>query len=190
MKDSKSRNQHPYSRILIAGVVLALIATCSSVTATIFYAKRYASLQKDYDTLKNGYKVRLFQPNETVMTDNFSLSVTEVKTDTEGIPDHLPVPEGYKFLTLTLSVKNMTASEQLFLPENHLYLRDANGMKYDITATKDVEQSVAGPIVSGDTIIGQVGFLVPNIATSCRMYFTPYGSDSADVAVIDISSLL
>lgn len=187
----KKKDLHQmHGKLVIIGTVVALLATTISTSFTLIYATKYRAIKNENDTLRNGYKKHVLQPHETLTSDHFSLKVEEIKTDKDGLPPYLLVPEGYKFITLTLSVKNMTANDQLFLPEEHLYLRDGSGMKYDLTATKDVQQPVAGTIVVGDTIKGQVGYLVPDAGNDYKVYFDPYGDDFASVGVIDISSLL
>ena len=190
MDKTKHSTHVHHSRALFAGVTIALVATSISVAITCIYVSRYNSLKEENSVLRDGYKLRVMRPDETLTSDYYSLKVEKLVADKTGIPQYLPVPQGYKFITLTLSVKNMTASEQLFLPENHLYLRDDNGMKYDLTGTIDVTQPIAGAIASGDMIQGQVGYLVPDDGRSYKLYFDPYGDDKAGLGIIDLSTIL
>lgn len=186
----KKQIPHPHHNLITVAAIGAVLLTLGSLIGALTISKRYNALKKENDSLKNGYSLRTWQPNELVATNQFQLTVNGVKTDRDGIEKYLPVPEGYKFLTIDLTVKNMTDAEKWFLPEDHMYLKDVSGQRYDLTATKDVQQSIAGPIVAGDTTKGQVGFLVPDNNSSYRLYFEPYGEDRAKVAVIDLSSLL
>ncbi|HMT18810.1 MAG TPA: DUF4352 domain-containing protein [Candidatus Saccharibacteria bacterium] len=187
MKESK---KHPQHKLLTIGTIVACLLAITSSAGALVISRNYERIKKENDLLRNGYALKTWQPNELISTDQFQLTVTGVKTDREGIEKYLPVPEGYKFLTVELTVKNMTDSEKWFLPEAHMYMKDASGQRYDLTATKDVQTSIAGPIAAGDTTKGQVGYMVPDNESTYRLYFEPYGEDHAKVAVIDLSSLL
>ncbi len=185
MKKNKEQSTTKNRMATYAGICLVLVLV--SLLATVVLAVKYDRLQKDYNLLKNGNSTKIWQPNQEVLTNHFMLKVNKVLIDEVGVPEHLPAPEGTKFVTVDLSVKNMTDSDKLFIVHDHMYVRDESGYRYDSAVAPNVTVGIAGTIAAGDTAAGQVGFLVPKTTTDLKLYFEPYGEDTAQTVIIDIN---
>jgi hypothetical protein len=88
-----------------------------------------------------------------------------------------------------VKIKNKTEKVVSFLPVLQTYLRDGNGVKYEITTAPNIKQAaVAGPIAPGDTVSGQIGFQVP-VAVQGRLkfYYDMNAFGVHDLAIFDIT---
>ena len=164
--------------------------TLVSLSATLYISAKYNKLANENASLKTGYSVQKWQPKQEVKTPNFAITVEGLVVDDKGIPEHLPLPEGYVFVAIDVTAQNLTAEEKLFLPQDHAYIKDERGMRYDVTAAPNVENGVAGAVLSGDKIRGQIGFMVPEGQKNLTFYFEPYGDGAGRTAAFDLSSLL
>jgi hypothetical protein len=170
--------------------IAAILMTCVSITATVLLAIKYQKVVDENTSLKTGYTTEKWQPKQEILTPNFGITLEGVDVDDKGVPDHLPLPEGYIFIAVDISVRNVTAEEKLFLPMDHTYIRDESGLRYDLTAAPNVETGIAGSVMSGDTARGQIGFMVPKGQKNLTFYFEPYGDGAGKTAAFDLSSLL
>ena len=170
------------SYVLICVVLL-------SVAANLWLMYRYQGAQNEITSLRQGAELKTWSIGDVIETPEFSFTVHDVKVDTVGIPKYLPVPEGQKYVAVDVSLKNKTEDDNTFVPLNTAYLRDADNHKYDLSLAPTVEFTAAGRVASGDTIRGEIGYLVPAEAKELRFYVEPFANKSAMI-VIDISSKL
>ena len=164
--------------------------TIVSISSTVYLAVKYQDVLDENNFLRVGYALQKWQPKQEIITPNFAITVEDVSIDDKGIPQHLPLPEGYVFVAVDLSVRNLTGDEQLFLPQDHTYVKDETGFRYDLTAAPNVVNSIAGAVMSGDKVRGQIGYMVPKDQKNLTFYFEPYGSGAGKTAAFDLSSLL
>jgi hypothetical protein len=169
-----------YTLILVTAISLLLSV------AVVFYFQKYNEANQELQTIKTGYELKSWAIGQEVETPDFKITVNSVKKDEVGIPKYLPTPEGFMFVTLDLNVTNKTSEDKLFLPVNNTYLRDNQGNKYSITASPQVEETIAGSIAVGDTAHGQIGYLVPTNVDSLKFYFEPYGENGGNTVAIDL----
>ena len=187
-KDSSSQNNSHTKLQLFC--IATILMTFVSIAATVVLALKYQSVSNENSQLKTGYALQKWQPKQEVITPVFGITVESISVDDKGVPPQLQLPEGYVFIVVDLTVRNLAADEKLFLPQDHLYIRDEAGLRYDLTAAPKVEKSVAGAVVAGDKIRGQVGYMVPKDQKNLTLYFEPYGDGAGKTAAFDLSSLL
>lgn len=151
---------------------------------------KYNDVRDENKFLKTGHALQKWQPKQEVITPNFAITLEGVNIDEKGIPDHLLLPEGFVYIAVELSVRNLTGEEQLFLPQDHAYIKDQSGLRYDVTVAPNVEKGIAGPVIVGDKSRGQIGYMVPKGQKNLTFYFEPYGSGSGATVAFDLASLL
>ena len=187
MTNSSNKSENTQLRITL------LVISTTSLLLTVFLVFtvfRYQSVSSKLDQYESGYSMSTFSPGHEVHTDNFTLTVTGLALDHEGIPKHLPAGDGHMFATIDMTVRNKTTEDRLFIPVNSTYVRDQDGYKYSTTAAPSVTSSLAGQIAAGDTAAGQISYLIPEDTTVLKVYFEPYGDDSSKIVSIDISEYL
>ncbi|MCA9349127.1 DUF4352 domain-containing protein [Candidatus Saccharibacteria bacterium] len=189
MQDRKQtiNNHQRLLRVVSFSAVAAVILTC--LIAGLALRQNHRLKGELYD-IKLGYSMHSWLPGESVETEVYRLKLEDVTIDKEGIPVYLPAPSGYMFVTVDLSIDNKSQQDQLFLPLNYTYLKDQTGKKYALTTVPNITNSAAGKIAAGDTVRGQIGFMIPITSTDLHFYFEPYGQDNSSIINFDISSYL
>ncbi len=182
VKKSKRTSLNDKNKLL--ALFLLLTVTCGLLITTSL-ARKNSQLVQELQDLKTGYYMKSWAVGDEIDATDFKLTVNGVDVDSVGIPNYLPVPEGMEYLAVDISLTNKTSNENIFIPLNTAYLRDKNGTKYDLSLAPNVESSVAGRIAAGDTIKGQIGFLVPQSAEGLRFYFEPF-AQSSEIVVVDL----
>jgi hypothetical protein len=175
-----------HSQILIIISMSAIIVVILAIFTTLHFQNKFNKLSVEFEQYKIGYQTKIFSLGDSIDTAEFSLVVNSVDVDNDGIPGYLPAPEGMKYLAIDISLRNKTDSENIFLPLFETYLRDSEGTRYELTVAPNVESGVAGRIAAGDTVKGQVGFLVPETANNLRFYFEPF-SGVTDTVVVELN---
>jgi hypothetical protein len=174
------------NNFVIAFALIASAMVLISLAVTIVFVKRYDKLEKDFNSYKTGYSIKLWSVNDEIVTPKFILKINGLSIDKTGIPQYLPAPEGMDYVSVDLNVKNRTANDEIFIVQDHVYLRDELGNRYNPTVAPNVEKGIAGSIAAGDTAKGQIGFLIPESSQDLKFYFVPYGIEPADTVVIDL----
>ncbi len=169
--------------------VLLLVYVIASSALIAYITVQNSNLTKDVQDLKKGAPLTTWSIGDTVDTADFTFTLHDVKTNTTGIQGYLPVPEDKKFIVVDVTLKNKTADEQTFIPLTTAYIRDSQGKKYELTTAPDIQFTAAGKVASGDTIRGEIGFLIPRSEKSAKFYIEPFAARSPMV-VIDLSAKL
>ena len=84
--------------------------------------------------------------------------------------------EGYKSIVVDLQIKNQGDDTLYFTGSNQIYLKDSTGQKYSedsLALPNDSDDHVVGSLEQGESIRGQVGFLVPEDAGGLIFVFDP-----------------
>jgi hypothetical protein len=83
--------------------------------------------------------------------------------------------EGYKSIVVDVQIENQGDGTLYFTGSNQIYLKDSTGQKYsdDSLALPSDSDHVVGDLQPGESIRGQIGFLVPKDAGGLIFVFDP-----------------
>ncbi len=86
-----------------------------------------------------------------------------IKNSTELTTGHGPLapPDGYKFLVVDLELVNHSRYTYDFAPVNQTFVQGSSGKIFQMSPAEIPNPINAGPIKSGQTVSGQLSYLVP-----------------------------
>jgi Domain of unknown function (DUF4352) len=177
MKNTKkitTQTRNLDSRIMRIQPVLATVAILFLGFTTLLYQSKYTNALQELSDYKNGYSLSTNELGTTAETPDFNITLNSVTYDDKGLVGYIVPPEGMQFVAVDLSVKNKTSSDKMFLPIDSTYVKDQTNIKYFLTTAPNVQEGVAGTVAAGDTVKGQIGYLVPKATTKLNFYFIPY----------------
>lgn len=90
-----------------------------------------------------------------------TVTISDVKTS-EGSGRFI-APEGSTYLVLTMTVTNISKAKITVLPSLDTYLKDEQGVMTYLTPLALDHPFRAGPILPGDTVKGQLSYLVRQV---------------------------
>ena len=101
--------------------------------------------------------------------------VSVVLSDEKEITNSPPpfeAPQGYKFISLNLDIKNNSDQIFHFAPVLQTKIIDSNGNSYTMAPTTLVAPIKAGPISPGESVSGELSYLVPADISSPKYEFS------------------
>ena len=105
------------------------------------------------------------------------LSFNSVSFDAVGMPNVWTPGEGKQFAMIDLTVVNQKADVLHFSPVSCLTLQDEAGTVYEVTSAPNLKSGLGGPIASGQSATGQVGFTVPVTVKGLKLHYRSHGSE-------------
>lgn len=113
-----------------------------------------------------------YNVGDVVSIGDLTITVNEVTFP--GGDDFNRPEAGKKFLVVDLTIENKGAEPAMISTLLQMSLKDETGQKYDVDIMASVASGGASPdgeIAAGDKLRGQVGFQVPETATSLVFIF-------------------
>lgn len=100
-----------------------------------------------------------------------SISLSNEKVITNS-PSPFEAPPGYKFIAINLDIKNNSENIFHFAPVVQTKIVDSNGKSYEMAPTMLVTPIKAGPISPGESVKGELSYLVPENITEPKYEFS------------------
>lgn len=89
-----------------------------------------------------------------------------------------------KGLVLAIKVKNLSSGSKPFLPANQLFIKSRDGMIYQMRPVSGVNDAItAGDIPAGETLEGEVSFIVDKTAEQLRLFVDSRWDDEPPIVV-------
>ncbi len=94
------------------------------------------------------------------------------------------VIEGKKGLVVRLNITNNTSSEQHFLPAHHVFIKGTDDSLYQMAPVAGIaEPIVAGAVAPGETLTGDISFMINETETDSWLYIDPRWNDMSPVVI-------
>ena len=150
--------------VFLVGVLLACGATSNVNTGS----SSNTSLQADTPTTA---VAKHFKVGDNVKVgDTWNINVESVKTS-PGSEFNKPTKDGDVFLIITVSMKNLSAKEQIVSSIVQFSLQDTTGQKYNIGIDTDAGAALDGKVEATSPIKGVLTYEVPTSAKSFLFHF-------------------
>ncbi len=120
------------------------------------------------------YPYKTWNMNETVQDKKLSFTTTSTKEDPIGAPGFWAPAPDETFLIINMSYKNKTNEVYHLSPINYMKLKDNNNQEFPVTSAPSLTQGFGGPVNPGETMTGQVGFIVKKSSKGLKLIFDPH----------------
>lgn len=140
------------------------IATFLVIVSLFFFS---ASLYVFQASKPKVYEYGIYKTGTAIATGSVNTVIQSLKTEKGTGPT--AAPAGKKYLIIDISFTNTSKKSVQILPSTQTYIKDANGRVYYLTPYALEQPFRAGELLPGDTITGELSYLVPE-ATSYTMY--------------------
>lgn len=116
-------------------------------------------------------------------TKAYELTVNDVTTSEEA-----ETPDGYVRTQVEISIKNNSDNDLLIAPLLQMHLVDQLGGIYDMTAEYNGNETVGGPVPSGQQFNGKIDFNIPKNTTIKS--FTFQADSASAVDTVELNKLI
>jgi hypothetical protein len=134
-----------------------------------------AALQIESATTPKQTTQALYTPGSQIVSGKAQFQIDNI-TYSNG-SSHFAAPEGKQYLILSFTLKNVSKETISILPANDTYVKDSNGNVYSLSPVGLDNPFRAGELLPGDTITGQLSYLVPK-DTPLKLYIDALWSGS------------
>jgi hypothetical protein len=151
------QNQQPFVKIRLTALVGVSLFFMATACTAVYYRYRYLREKNTLHTYAN----KLWTPGEIIIDDRFAFSFESVRTSTVQVPHFWELPANSRFVIVRLSFKNNMKSVFHMSPIASMHLSLGNGSVVQVSSAPDIKEALGGPVESGKTVSGEVGFIVP-----------------------------
>lgn len=142
-------------QLLFLGSLVMLIVSLTLVTIAL-------AIQHSDNTLRVSHVQAPFHANQSVTMGSAVLSVGTPRYDTGS--NVFAAPSGSRYMVIDLTVKNISDKPIQVMPSTDVYAKDAAGHVVYLTPFVLAHPFHAGELLPGDTVTGQLSFLVQKSA--------------------------
>ena len=123
--------------------------------------------------------------NEVGATGAYVARISQV-TETSAPDPAFAIDTAHTFLILNVAITNHLSGPVDFMPVNHLYVRDNEGGTFPMHPASSLTSPIAaGKLQPGQTVSGQVSFVIPKKLARPLLYVDPQWDDLAPI-VFDV----
>ena len=170
-KSQKHGKQRADPRLIAFGVVAA-------IALTLFFVL----LSRLIFMPSTNIITRSHEIGELVSIDRlYSVAVTKATFD-NSIAPKLHLPDTERVLVLDVQVKNLSKQPLNYLPIIHTFLRDDQGNTYSFTPGLTSNVMQAKLITPGETLRGELAFIVPSEYLPLWFYFDAKFDDQGPIS--------
>lgn len=131
--------------------IVAIWAICGAVIGLVALEKK-----ADQVSAQSATGVSVSLSDENVITNS---------------PPPFEAPPGYKFIAINLDIKNNSDQIFHFAPVLQTKIIDSSGSSYEMAPTMLVTPIKAGPINPGESVKGELSYLVPDNISGAKYQF-------------------
>jgi Domain of unknown function (DUF4352) len=102
---------------------------------------------------------RAFQSGQAIRMPHYTMQVDALKR--QHTPLMMPIADTDSFLVVNIRITNTSTERLDFFPEPSTHLRDSHGLSYKMAPTRLTQPLQPGSIMNGESIDGQVSYLIP-----------------------------
>jgi hypothetical protein len=167
-----------YAKVPHLLIAVALLLFFITAISGVYYRLQLVAQQT-----KTDYPLQVWQQGEIVVDDRFAFSFNSVRTDTKDIPRVWELPSGFQYVMVNVSFKNTTTNDYHLSPIKSMHIQDEQNRTYDVTSAPTIKNSLGGPVKTGQTVTGEVGFTLPVGVTKGSFIFNPNLPDAHQIRV-------
>ncbi len=177
-KYTKKQKKLFMRKVSLLGVILMTALFTVAVVSAVYFRVKYVNE-------KINYPFQVWQPGEIVMNRDIAFSLNAMRTDEIQIDGMWELPDEHQFVLVNISFKNMSEDTYHLSPIKTMKIKDINDNIYEVSSAPSIQDSLGGPVESGKTVRGEVGFILPKNITDATFVFSPtiHGSNDIHVAI-------
>ena len=162
MRRKKALLRSKFRLEIIGAAVLIAVASGVSVAAIAFWPHRPAPIKLAARPI--------LAVGQIMQAGDFSVRVDSVREDAVGDRSFFPGPD-MRFVVTRLSFRNNGAAAIYLAPVAQAYIRDSQGAVYQMSPATTSNPLIAGNVLPGLSLSGEISFNVPSSATGLNLYY-------------------